>query len=79
MNGEQNIRGFMMKKHTKNYMMLIMLSTGFIMAVLDTTGVALAAVDFVGMSTRGWGQARVRAAPIAPQWVQLHDECHPGT
>jgi len=42
MNGEQNIRGFMMKKHTKNYMMLIMLSTGFIMAVLDTTGVALA-------------------------------------
>ena len=30
------------------------------------------------MYTRGWGQARVWAAPIAPQWVQLH-ECNSGT
>ena len=44
----------------------------------DMGGVALAAVDFVGMYTRGKGQARVWAAPRAPQQVQLH-ECNSGT
>ena len=32
-----------------------------------------------GLVHEGWGQAGVWAAPTAPHWIQLHDECNPGS
>ena len=42
------------------------------------SSLALATVDVLGMHMRHFGQVTVYIAAIAPQRVQLHNECTPG-